>query len=58
MVIAHAVLEIGIALVVAEFLCEVVAQLGKNALLDGLDFDIVGDGFAGEFGSQRNPPDR
>ena len=47
-IIANALLEIGVALVVAEFFGEVVVQLGKNALLDGLDFDIVSDGFAGE----------
>ena len=49
-VIANALLEIGIALVVAELFGEIVVELGKNALLDGLDFDIVGDGFAGQLG--------
>ena len=44
------VLEIGIGLVVAEFLGEVVVQLGENALFDGLDFNVVGHGFAGELG--------
>ena len=57
-VIANALLEIGVALVVAEFLGEVVVELGKNALLDGLDFDIVGDGFAGELGSRSSRLDR
>ena len=49
-VIANALLEIGIAFVVAELFGKIVVELGKNALLDGLDFDIVGDGFAGQLG--------
>ena len=49
-VLANAGLELGIAFVMAELLGEVVVQLGQRALLDGLDFDVVGDCFAGELG--------
>ena len=38
------------ALVVAQLLGKVVVQLGQRALLDGLDFDFVGHGLAGQLG--------
>ena len=49
-VLADAGFEGGEVFVVAEFVGEFVVQLGQVALLDGLDFEVVGDGLAGELG--------
>src|ERR1700722_3474991 len=46
--ILQLLLEVFDAFVFAELFGEFVGQLRLNLLLDGLDFDIVGDGFAGE----------
>jgi hypothetical protein len=48
--LADALFQIGIALVRAQFLGEVVIELGQGALFDSLHFHVVGHGFASKIG--------